>query len=272
MLMNFHFAIRFLGVGNSHALELGCSSCVLEQDDKPLLLIDCGLDTLAAYVRTYDNSLPPAIFITHVHLDHIGGLENLFYKAYFDKNYAGKIKLFVPVKLIEVLHKRLADYPSILAEGDANFWDSFQLIPVSEHFWHQHLFFTVFPVRHHEFHSAYGIALTGIFLFTGDTRPIPEIINKFACHGELIFHDCCISHNSSHTGISEVKHHYRTEQLQRMVFYHYESERAAQYFEQQGYRVAQRNQLFQLRNISINAHSDLNTPFCLQHFCDTHSH
>jgi ribonuclease BN (tRNA processing enzyme) len=246
--MNFHFAIRFLGVGNSHALELGTSSCVLEQNHQPLLLIDCGLSTLITYTRTYSNSLPSAIFITHTHLDHIGGLENLFYQSYFGENYTKKIKLLVPVKLVEILHKRMADYPSILAEGGVNFWDNFQLIPVSEHFWYQNIYFTVFPVRHHEFHSAYGISLEGVFLFTGDTRPIPEIINKFACRNELIFHDICISSNPSHTGIYEVKDHYKIEQLQRMVFYHYESEDASNLIEQLGFRVARCDQVFPLQN------------------------
>jgi len=246
--MNFHFAIRFLGVGNAYASELGTSSCVLERNNEPLLLIDCGLNTLAAYTSAYNNALPLAIFITHTHLDHIGGLENLFYRSYFDENYIGKIKLFIPVKLVEILHKRMADYPSVLAEGGVNFWDNFQLIPVSEHFWYQNIYFTVFPVRHHEFHSTYGISLEGVFLFTGDTRPIPEVINKFACRNELIFHDVCISSNPSHTGIHEVKHHYKVEQLQRMVFYHYESEEASHSIEQLGFRVARRGQIFILRN------------------------
>ncbi len=246
--MNFHFAIRFLGVGNSHALELGTSACVLEQNHEPLLLIDCGLSTLAAYAHIYNNKLPPAIFITHTHLDHIGGLENLFYKSYFIKGYTGKIKLFVPVTLVEILHKRMADYPSVLAEGGVNFWDNFQLIPVSEHFWYQNIYFTVFPVRHHEFHSAYGIGLEGVFLFTGDTRPIPEIINKFACRNELIFHDICLVTNPSHSSIHEIKEYYKTEQLQRMVFYHYESEDASYAIEQLGFRVARRDQVFPLRS------------------------
>jgi hypothetical protein len=156
----------------------------------------------------------------------------------------------VPVKLVEVLHKRIADYPSILAEGGANFWDCFQLVPVSEQFWHEELLYTVFPVRHHEFMSAYGLALEGVFLYTGDTRPVPEIITRFACRGEVVFHDCCVSESPSHTGIRELSQHYVPGQLARMVLYHYESEKAAASMEGHGYRVARRGDRFALAEVA----------------------
>ena len=49
--------------------------------------------------------------------------------------------LYVPVPLIATLQRRLADYPNLLAEGGSNFWDVFQLVPVSESFWHRQLLF-----------------------------------------------------------------------------------------------------------------------------------
>jgi ribonuclease BN (tRNA processing enzyme) len=240
-------AIRFLGVGNSHALSLGSSAAVLEAGDEPLLLIDCGPDTLSAYSDVY-GGLPEAIFITHAHLDHIGGLEGLFYRLATARSAPIMPRLYLPAPLLQVLQRRLADYPNLLAEGGCNFWDLFQLIPVSERFWHRDLLFSVFPVRHHEYLAAFGLALEGRFLYSGDTRPIPETVNRYAGRGEPIFHDCCTTPNPSHTSVQDIQHEYKREQWQRMLFYHYESAAAGRLIEKQGYRIVTRGERVDLSN------------------------
>ena len=71
--MHSAFSMHFLGVGNSHAEGLGSSVCVLERGADPLLLIDGGPNTITAYAEAQQRRLPLALFITHSHLDHIGG-------------------------------------------------------------------------------------------------------------------------------------------------------------------------------------------------------
>lgn len=245
-----NLGLRFLGVGNSQALRLGSSAAVLEAGHQPWLLIDCGPTTLEAYLETY-SAPPSALFITHAHFDHIGGLEGLYYRLATATPRLAPVKLFAPVALITLLQRRLADYPSLLAEAGSNFWDVFQLIPVSDGFWHRGMHFTLFPVRHHEYLSAFGLALEGRFLFTGDTRPIPEVLNRYARHGERIFHDCGIEPNPSHCGLDEIRTEYSPDQVKRMVVYHYESEQAGEQIRRVGLRIARRGERFDLQPLPI---------------------
>lgn len=244
--MSLPLALRFLGVGSAQAADLGCSSGVLEAGDEPLLLIDCGLDTLAAFAATYGQALPTALFITHVHFDHVGGLEGLFYRIMTGGQGVPLPRLYIPVELLPVLQRRMADYPNILAEGGVNFWDAFHLVPVSDGFWHRDLSFSVFPVRHHALGSAFGLALEGRFFYSGDTRPIPEVVVRFASHGEIIFHDCASVGSPSHTGLADLAREYQDEQRRRMVLYHYESPQAAELMEREGFVVARRGERFLL--------------------------
>ncbi len=241
-------ALHFLGVGNAHgAAHLGASAAVLEADGAPLLAMDCGPGMPAVFAQAYGGGLPEALFITHTHLDHIAGLENLFYRAWFgDGPRRGAVRLYAPVTLVEALHRRLADPRFALAEGGVNFWDAFHLVPVSEGFWHAGRYFRVFPVRHHGVGSAWGLMLEGRFLYTGDTRPIPEVVADLARAGETLFHDCCLTGNPSHTGLDDLAMHYRDGDLRRMVLYHYDSEAAAARMSAAGYRVARAGERYPL--------------------------
>ncbi len=243
MTQQYHF--RFLGVGNARAAELGSASAVLERNGEPLLLIDCGPHTLDDYARHYAGRLPSAVFISHLHLDHIGGVEQLFYRSFFPQ--PANIRLFVPSHLIVALHQKLANSPFVLSEGGANFWDAFRLVPVQDHFWLENLLFSVFPVRHSGYLAAFGVALPGAFLYSGDTRPIPEILASFAAAGETIFHDCAEHGSPAHCGAADLKREYDNEQLARIVAYHYESAAAGARLVAQGFKVAKPGEAFPLK-------------------------
>lgn len=243
--MNARLVLRFLGVGNAQAVELGSASAVIERDGVPMLMIDCGPEALSAYVAHYQ-VWPDALFITHAHYDHIGGLERLLYQTLFDPARRGRVRLYCAAALVPILQTRLADYPGVLAEGGANFWDGFQLVPVSRGFWHAGLWFEVFPVRHHLPETAFGLALPGALLWSGDTRPIPDRLDRHAARGELIAHDCGLHGNPSHSGLDDLLREYRPEQLQRLIAYHYASEAEAEAITAAGLTVARAGQRFDL--------------------------
>ena len=229
--------LRFHGVGNASAVELGSAMATLEREGVPWLTIDCGGEGLTAFQARYGD-MPRAVFITHVHLDHVAGMERLFVASYFDPARRGQVRLYVPAPLVPLLHQRIASYPNVLAEGGANFWDAFQLVPVGEAFWHDGQRLEVFPVRHHWPETAFGLRLRGSVVWTGDTRPIPEMLARHADAGELIAHDCGLHGNPSHSGIEDLEREYPRELLARCLLYHYGSEEEVAALRARGMRVA----------------------------------
>lgn len=239
------WSLRFHGVGNAAAVELGSAMATIERNLAPWLTIDCGGEGLSAFLAHYGEP-PRALFVTHTHFDHVGGFERLFVASYFDQARRGRVRLYVPAPLVPLLHRRVGDYPNVLAEGGANFWDAFQVIPVGSAFWHEGVRLEVFPVRHHWPDTAFGLRLRGSLVWTGDTRPIPETLAAVADAGELIAHDCALHGNPSHSGIDDLEREYPPEVLARCVLYHYASSADGEALRARGHRIARPGEVLPL--------------------------
>src|SRR3546814_3751995 len=98
--------------------------------------------------------------------------------------------------------------------------------------------FRSFLVRHHWPETAYGLRLRGSLAWSGDTRPIPEVLAKHADAGELIAHDCALHGNPSHSGIDDLEREYPAQLLDRCILYHYAGVADGQVLAGRGHRVA----------------------------------
>ena len=235
------FSVTFLGVGNARATSLGNSSAIVEHNASPWLLVDCGFDTLDKYQARYPNSVPPAVFITHCHFDHIGGLEQLYFLARFANK---KPVIYISHLLVPTLVSVLGN--TLLAEGHENVWDVLNIVPVQNTFFHRGTQLRIYPVRHHIPNSAFSLHMPGAFFYSGDTRPIPEIIHNYVNNQEVIFHDCCLNGNPSHTGLQDLFQEYDANALARFVAYHYSNAEDGIQFANHGIAFAMPNQTFKL--------------------------
>jgi ribonuclease BN (tRNA processing enzyme) len=231
-------ALHFLGVGSAQAVELGSSGAVLERDGAPLLLIDCGPETLTRYLDVY-NSTPSSVYLTHTHMDHVAGLERLFYRVYFDAALRGSVKLYTHAALLPYLQALIADYPNVIAEGGANFWDAFHLCPVRAASARRPVVrrFSDAPPRADDL---VRLGPERSFAWTGDTRPIPEQLAQHAGSGEVIAHDCALMGNPSHSGVDDLEREYPRSVRERIVAYHYGSVADGDAIAARGVRIARR--------------------------------
>lgn len=237
--------LHFHGTGNGGSLIMGSSAATLDLAGAPLLTIDCGPGTLTAFHNQYQQ-LPDALFITHGHLDHIADLEILQVRIKLQQK--APVPLFVPLEVIPVLHQRLACYPGAMAEGEHNFWQSFQLMPVTDSFHFKGMEFRVYPARHHGPGSCFSLHLPGVFYYSADTRPVPEILHHRLSGTEMIFHDCAPISNPSHTGLEDLEREYQPAVRERLVLYHYPDENSGDQMRAAGYQVARPGDSFLLES------------------------
>lgn len=183
-------SIGFIGTGSAFNHIHGNNTAILEFNDTNLL-IDCG--------HTFCSQLEKArittdeiknIFITHVHGDHIGGLEELaFRNRYLHDGF--KPRLYIPAGIHNRLRSYLEATLKFTAEGICELEDYFDVYVVHEKFILNDYVFTVEKTEHIPIAKSYML-IGENFIFTGDTKFIDW--TKWDLSGiDFIFQDTQLS-------------------------------------------------------------------------------
>jgi glyoxylase-like metal-dependent hydrolase (beta-lactamase superfamily II) len=192
--------ITFLGTGSAFNHANKNNAAILEFNDTNLL-VDCGHTVPTAIDSAIENGLNIKleninnIFITHMHGDHIYGLEEIAFKNRFLYNNR-KINLFIPreiYSLFKVYFESTTKYSSD-SEGKPitlTLEDYFNVKQVSGWFKINGEMFVVEKTDHIPGASAFRL-IGEKFIYTGDTQLIDW--DQLDINGiEYIFHDTQLS-------------------------------------------------------------------------------
>lgn len=227
--------VVFLGTGSAFTTKNYQTNTLIVQNDKGLL-IDAGGDirwSLKEFQKTYLDI--DAIYITHLHADHIGGLEYFAFCSYFDPRMAGrKIKLFANINLIEELwESSLKGGLKCIQGKTTNLYDFFDVKPLPKNgvfTWEDIRFETVQSVHvmdKYSIVSSFGLMFADPnsnkkIYYTGDTQFNPNQIVDFYMQADVIIQDCETSPFKSgvHANYEELKT-LSPEIKKKMVLFHY---------------------------------------------------
>lgn len=176
--------ITFYGTGSAFNHDDGNNSALLEFDNTNLLL-DCG-HTVPNFLQKRDildniNN----IWISHLHGDHIGGLEEI---AFYNKIKNGKkINLFIQEKLYNDLESYLMVTLKHGPNNAKNLNDYFNIRIVKTNFNINNEHFFILPTDHFDNCNSYMLQ-GNRFIFTGDTKFINWTKRELS-NIDFIFHD-----------------------------------------------------------------------------------
>jgi hypothetical protein len=200
--------IKFLGVGNFFTMSNFHSNMLLETKGCKLL-IDCGTD-IRFSLRDAGESVNDidAVYISHVHADHAGGLEWLAYARYFMPSLKGRPFLYAHPSVLALIRTQMGaamalrglktsletffDVRPLVGAGHC-FGDDVRLEPIQTfHYYDNHELMPSFGLLVSEEVSVSGkTAVKRVFISTDSNLlypdPYPHLCYEVP---ELILHDC----------------------------------------------------------------------------------
>jgi ribonuclease BN (tRNA processing enzyme) len=185
--------IQMLGTGHAFAKKFFNTNALLYTNDFTLL-IDCGFTaTLSLHQIGRSIQEIDGILITHLHADHIGGLEEIAFQMKYIHHK--KIKLYVPEALVGPLwnHSLQGGLENPL-ENITKLDDYFQVLSIKESqkvMLSEDLCIELLSSMHVPGKPSYSLFANDILFYSGDTVFNPNTIYHAYDSGcRYIFHDC----------------------------------------------------------------------------------
>jgi ribonuclease BN (tRNA processing enzyme) len=184
--------IQMLGTGSAFAKVFNNNNALLTVDGLTLL-VDCGITApKALYELGYSFNDIDAILLTHIHADHIGGLEELAFQMKF--LFGRKPILYLADTLVKPLWENSLK-GGLQQEETETLENFFEVRPLSEgkpHVLTPNLQVELIRTRHIPNKASYSLLFNDFFFYSGDTVFDADFLNSLVIDRgvRIIFHDC----------------------------------------------------------------------------------
>lgn len=184
--------ITMLGTGSAFAKRYNNNNALLEAEDGKRILVDCGI-TLPKALHDHGLSFSDvdAVLISHIHADHVGGLEELAFQMMF--KYGRKPVLYIAEKLVAPLWEHTLR--GGLVQGELNALDHFfevkPLQPEVSYELAPGIAVKLIQTDHIPGKVSYSFLFNDSFFYSADMVFNAELLRSLVDPGvETIYHDC----------------------------------------------------------------------------------
>lgn len=191
--------IQMLGTGSAFSKKYYNTSALIRSTDANIL-IDCGATTpKSLYEIGIELDQIDGILISHIHADHIGGLEEVAFRLFYNYNRK-RVKLYLTEALAQLLWENsLKGGLYNPEEGFNQLQDYFELVFLEENVPFEispELTIEIIPTLHIAQKLNYSIFINHRTFYSADMQfnkelLINEVVHTRNCH--TILHDCQLS-------------------------------------------------------------------------------
>jgi ribonuclease BN (tRNA processing enzyme) len=188
--------IQMIGTGSAFGKSYYNNNALVTSNEYTLL-IDCGVTApRALHELNIEFTQIDAIFISHIHADHIGGLEELAFQLTY--KYKHRMKLFLPDTIVTTLWEHsLRGGLENIAEGFTCLQDYFEVVALSEglHELAPGLNVELLRTEHIQGKPSYSLIINDKLFYSADAKFNYDLLVDLSDRRGIkhIMHDCLLS-------------------------------------------------------------------------------